>query len=702
MRSAKIGGTPSGGGPVRVLALPHGRATEPAKACQVSSPRVSKSCYLTAMAYGTLTEPCPLGLTRRGAMGDYGFMLTLVRLNWALLIFAVIGPLAVQASDKLQEHAGRAGAAMQRNDFVEAEKEYRAILTMAPQLAEIRSNLGLALHMQDRFEEAEKEFRQALRANPKLFVPNYFLGIQLFKTNRYKEAKTYFAEAANLNPSMTETRYRLGATCVGLKEYDEAISQYRQILKQHPNEVDALYSIGKVYNELMEQTVEELLNSSNGVYYGLMLIEAAVGSEGWQSLADSEIPKIIQAYPSAPTLHYGLGRLQLKNGKMDIARQLFQEELASDPENFLAHYGLAQIGLASGQIADFGQELEAAARIRPEFFCPCPPLALEIPATKLANGIERCDSPLARQFLAAQLGKENSFCRELAPYKQKLETTDADPGKSPETLFREKRYEAVISRESSSKAGSADGSRQLLLAQALFEIGRVEESLNIATAVSGKPGVQEAARYLQSRCYQSLAVQSLAELDRIAPDSSRAYQLKGEAHFIRKNMREAIAAFKTALDREPEDAELLYELGRAHYYLSEFPEAFEVLQKSLKLDPYNAEANFIIGEGMVHTQDAGGAVRFLQRALELDPEMVKAHGELGKAFLQQNQLEKAVGELELASSADPGGELHYQLFRAYTKLDQKEKAQRALAQSNKLRQDKIERERARLAPREKL
>jgi tetratricopeptide (TPR) repeat protein len=375
-----------------------------------------------------------------------------------------------QGSDKLHEHAERAGAAMQRNDFVEAEKEYRVILAIAPQLAEMRSNLGLALHMQDRFEQAEKEFREALRANPKLFAPNYFLGIQLFKTNRYKEARTCLEAAVRLNPSMKETRYRLGATYVGLKEYNEAIRQYREILEQDPNEADALYSIGKVYNELMQRTAEELLNSSSGVYYALMLIEASEGGEAWQSLVDGEIPKIIQAHPSVPVLRYELGRLLLQNGKMEAAKHLFQEELAVDPRSFRARYGLAQIGLASGQYGDFSRELERAVRIRPEFFCPLPSLEMEIPATDLPKAIERCNSSLAQQFLAAQLGRTNLLCEELAPYKQQLAASDKDPRKSPEALFREKRYEAVILRlENQSKMKSMIPSRRLLLAQAYFE-----------------------------------------------------------------------------------------------------------------------------------------------------------------------------------------------------------------------------------------
>jgi len=636
------------------------------------------------------------------AICDYEPMFEMFKQQkWAFLFAPLLWAFSLQGNDKLQEHSERAGAAMQRNDFAEAEKEYRAILAIAPQLAEIRSNLGLALHMQDRFEQAEKEFRQALRANPKLFVPNYFLGIQLFKTNRYKEARTFLEAAVSLNPSMKETRYRLGATYVGLKEYVEAIRQYREILKQHPHDVDALYSMGKIYNELMQRSGEELLNSGRGVYYGLMLIEASEGGEGWQSLVETEIPKIIRVHPSVPVLRYEFGRLQLKNGKMEAASRLFREELAVDLGSFQAHYGLAQIGLASSQYGDFSRELEHAVRIRPEFFCPLPSLDLEIPATDLAKGIGRCDSSLAQQFLAAQLGRANSFCGELAPYKQKLAASDKDPRKSPEALFREKRYEAIISRlENQSKMRSTDPSQQLLLAQAYFETGRLESAAKIAEALSRKPEVAEAAHYLQSRNYQMLAVQSLSELDRIAPDSYRAYQLRGEAHFIRKNMREAIAGFKMALDREPEDAELLYELGRAHYHLGEFSQAFEVLEKSLKLDPYNAEANFIIGEGMVHTQQGERAVPFLRRALELDPSMLKGHGELGKAFLQMNQWENAVGELELASSVDPGGELHYQLFRAYTKLNQKEKAQGALDLSNKLRQEKLDRERAKLASRQ--
>src|SRR6478672_3416246 len=82
-------------------------------------------------------------------------------------------------SDTLEDLASRGAAAMQRGDYATAEREYRAATVLAPGMAQILSNLGLALTLQEKFQEAEKPFRAALKADPSLFVPNYFLGKQL-------------------------------------------------------------------------------------------------------------------------------------------------------------------------------------------------------------------------------------------------------------------------------------------------------------------------------------------------------------------------------------------------------------------------------------------------------------------------------------------------------------------------------------------
>ncbi len=615
---------------------------------------------------------------------------------WILSLFGFPWVGLCQARDDLAQVVKRANAAMQQNRFEEAEGHYRAALALAPDLAEIRSNLGVALHSQRKYGKAEKEFRRALAANPRLFVPNYFLGIELFKTNRYREARTCLEAALVIKPTDMESRRWLGATLIGLRDYDGGLRQYHEVLRLNPKDIDSLYSIGKIYLNLMEHSLKRILNSPGNRYYGLTLVECLAGGEEWRELVEKELPRIIQVEPSAPLLRYELAKLYLKGRRIEEARSLFEEELKMDPCSFQARYGLAQVCLMIRQYEGFSHELENAIRIRPEFFCPLPPL-FGITRTDLEGALQGAQSRLALEFLAAQLGRSNSFCAELAPFKHRLAASDKDVANKPDLLFRQKRYEAAIAGFETLGLGSDDLSTRFLLANAYLETSNWQAVVKLAESLASDPEFKIAADYLFTKGYQSLATRALAELERIAPDSYRAHQLRGETFYARQNMRQAIGAFKTALEQEPSHADLLYQLGRAHYLLGEFSQAFEALERSIQIDPYNAEANFLVGEGLVYTQEAERAVPFLLKTLELDPVMLKAHGELGKAYVQLSQWEKAARELELASSDDSGGELHYQLFRAYSRLNQKDKAQEALAHSNRLRGEKIARERQKIA-----
>jgi Tfp pilus assembly protein PilF len=73
--------------------------------------------------------------------------------------------------------------------------------------------------------------------------------------------------------------------------------------------------------------------------------------------------------------------------------------------------------------------------------------------------------------------------------------------------------------------------------------------------------------------------------------------------------------------------------------------------------------------------------------------MLRARAELGKAYLQASQFASAVKQLEQAATLDSSGDLHYLLYRGYSRLNQKELAAKALGISTKLREEKIARER---------
>jgi tetratricopeptide (TPR) repeat protein len=584
---------------------------------------------------------------------------------------------------------------MQKDSFIEAEALYRAVLVHAPNLPEIRSNLGLALHMQGKFGLAEREFQTVLRSSPSLFVPNYFLGVQNFKTNRYSKARTFLEKAIAIQPSDKEARRWLAAAYVGLRLYAEALGQYRELLKQDRADVESLYAIGKIFTTLMERSFTAIFESPNTIYRGLLLAEAVANSNEGRRLASAELTRLINANPAVPLLRLELAKLKLQRGELEESRDLLQGELAIDSWSFEARYGLAQVSLASGQYDAFDKQLEEAVRIRPEFFCPPPPLWREFTKSDFELALTHSLSSLSVGFIAAKSGSDHSFCELLAPYRP---TKTRASNTTPDVLFREKLYEATIERLENPKGiMTSRPSNRLLLARCYFQVGRWEESAKLASTLTNVPETGLAALYLAGKSYQRLAVRSFADLDRVAPDSYRAYQLRGEASIAVQDFKAAISAFESALQRKPGAAELHYQLGRTLYLNSEPAKASVALNRTIELDPRNAEALFLIGKMLIEQNQGDAAVAFLRKAQELDPSLLEADAQLGKAYAQMNQWQAAVRHLELASGTDTDGGLYYQLFRAYSKLDQKEKAQEALAKSENLKQSKLERDRARMA-----
>src|SRR5712691_8189056 len=70
------------------------------------------------------------------------------------------------ADPVIQSHFAAAQQAQHSKDYATAEREYKAVLSQAPDFAEVHMNLGLIYQLQDRIPEAMTEFRRALNIKP--------------------------------------------------------------------------------------------------------------------------------------------------------------------------------------------------------------------------------------------------------------------------------------------------------------------------------------------------------------------------------------------------------------------------------------------------------------------------------------------------------------------------------------------------------
>ncbi len=112
-------------------------------------------------------------------------LLALVALAVAALNLAAQTTTQKPDSDaEIQSHFAAAQQAQSQNDYGTAEKEYKIVIAVAPEFAEVHMNLGLVYQLQNRYPEAMTEFRRALEIKTVANGREFFHGSRLLQNGR--------------------------------------------------------------------------------------------------------------------------------------------------------------------------------------------------------------------------------------------------------------------------------------------------------------------------------------------------------------------------------------------------------------------------------------------------------------------------------------------------------------------------------------
>jgi rhomboid protease GluP len=140
-----------------------------------------------------------------------------------------------QQPNLVRAHSALAQAYFQREQFPQAEAEFRRTLELQPHDAESRFNLGITLLNEQRPEDARAVFTELLAQDPNSADAHYGSGLVLADEGKYQPAIDEFKKAAGLNPQFAGVYYEMGHAYFKLKMYDEAIAAY---LKEKENSGD--------------------------------------------------------------------------------------------------------------------------------------------------------------------------------------------------------------------------------------------------------------------------------------------------------------------------------------------------------------------------------------------------------------------------------------------------------------------------------
>src|SRR5712692_10538228 len=184
----------------------------------------------------------------------------------------------------IESHFAAAQQAQRDKDYAAAEREYQAVLALAPDFAEVHMNLGLIYQLQDRIPEAMTEFRRALKIKPALAGANFFLGVDYCKMGEGAKAIPYLKAAARAEPNRTEIWSWLATAQELSSEIQAEVVTLKRALELEPQNVDLLYLLGHAYERLGKKEVKALEKAAPGSSRAEQLLaEGYPASNEWPS-----------------------------------------------------------------------------------------------------------------------------------------------------------------------------------------------------------------------------------------------------------------------------------------------------------------------------------------------------------------------------------------------------------------------------------
>jgi len=304
-----------------------------------------------------------------------------------------------------------------KQNYAQAEKLYRRVLAIDPEVLAARVNLGLACYWQHKSREALTELQKALHVSPKEFSALLFSGLAYIDLGEYDHARQALEQAGQLNDRDPLLFWALGSLAMIHNDANAAVPPLERCATLDPNNVRCVWLLGQAYALLayrkeqkprvpadypsrVDETlrwVEErqpnsallhvfkgdVLTARNLTAEALaeyqkaleidpnwpdihLLIGSLLGLLGRWEEAQNELKVQLRNHPEDTRAMVEMGSVQCRAGNYEEAVPVLKQALARDRNNYEANYRLGQAYITLGQEALAVPLLEHATEINPE------------------------------------------------------------------------------------------------------------------------------------------------------------------------------------------------------------------------------------------------------------------------------------------------------------------------------------------------
>ena len=372
-------------------------------------------------------------------------------------------------------------------------------------------------------------------------------------------------------------------------ELDKAITLLEQMAVRFPGKQDPLFNLLDLYGR--QEKYDEVISTLNR-------LEKHMGKNEQLSMekfriylqmkddkkAFQEIESLVQEYPMDMRYQVILGDVYLQNGKKQEAYDVYQKVLAAEPDNPMAIFSMASYYKQTGQEGLYQQQLDTLL------------LNKKVTPDTKVNGM--------RQMIVENEQADKDSTQIIALFDRIMKQEQDDP--QIPMLYAQyllsKNMEAesvpvleqVVDLDPTNKAA-----RMMLVGTAV----RKEDYKQIIKVC--EPGIEATPDALEFYYYLAIAYNQAEQPDSVVSICKRAlehttadskkevvsdfYSILGDMYHTQKQMKEAYAAYDSALVYNPSN---IGALNNYAYYLSverrDLDKAEEMSYKTVKAEPNNA------------------------------------------------------------------------------------------------------------------
>lgn len=297
--------------------------------------------------------------------------IVIVSLVITVALFAVAVP-AQDSSAAVDSEFERATQLHQSGDLQGAIRAYQAILAAHPKRADVRSNLGAAYSSLGQYEAAIQQYKQALAIDPVNHPVRFNLAMAYYKAAWFNEAATeleQFITAAPASPQTANARIVLADCQVKIGEYKKVIDVLTPVAQSDPANRTVAYLLGTALIgdgqlDKGQAIIDRVFRHDDSAEAHLLMGSILLLADDAQR-ALKEVERALELNAKVPSVHAWHGRVLMRLGDTEKAKEAFRTELARNPNDFDANLYLGVL-LRQDKLADEAAVyLKRAVELRP-------------------------------------------------------------------------------------------------------------------------------------------------------------------------------------------------------------------------------------------------------------------------------------------------------------------------------------------------